>query len=298
MTLSVVLASCRSAALVGAAVRALRTQCTEHGAELIVARSTPDGIPDPDGLFDGCMLVTCRAGATIPEIRGMGMMAATGEWVLLTEDNCVPRGNWVEQLTTGLADAARVVGGTMGNAHPDHAVDTGAFYAEYGFFGEAREAPGRGASPFVTGANVAYHRSVVADAAIWARAGEWEGNIHHRLAERGVTFALVRDAVVELNERCEFGAFSRDRFTHGRRYASARAVRWSWGQRALMACATALLPPLQTWRAWQSAGRRTPGVFLTALPYTVAFFSAWAAGEAAGYLRGGPAASSAHSGIP
>jgi hypothetical protein len=54
----------------------------------------------------------------------------------------------------------------------------------------------------------------------------------------------------------------------------------------VMAAATPLLPALMSWRAWRHAGRCDPGGFLRALPFTLAYFGAWAAGEAAGYLRG------------
>jgi hypothetical protein len=284
MRLSVVLASCRSAELVRQALDALTPQCRASGAELIVARSVPLGQADPERLFDGCVVVPLPSGATIPEIRGAGLSIAKGEAVLLTEDNCTPRKDWVGRLASGFERGADVVGGTMGNAHPDRAVDSGAYYAEYGFFGPLRSAPGGGASPFVTGANVAYRRSVVERAAAWASAGEWEGVIHHRLAADGARFVLVNDAVVEQNVHCEFRSFCRDRLEHAYAYATVRRAGWGSAKRAAMALATPVLPPLLTWRAWRHAGRSDPGGFVKAMPYTLAFFTAWAAGEAAAYL--------------
>ena len=174
----------------------------------------------------------------------------------------------------------------MGNAHPDRPIDAGAYFAEYGYFGPLRNAPGGGASPFVTGANVAYSRAVAGDAAAWASAGDWEGVIHHRLAARGARFSLVSDATVDQNLHYRFGPFCVDRFEHAYGYAKVRSGGWGTGKRLVMACATPLLPPLMTWRAWQNAGRSNWGGFLKALPFTLAFFTAWATGEAAGYLRG------------
>ena len=286
LMLSVVIASCRSADVASASAASLLPQCREAGAELIVARSQPAGTMDQERLFDGCALVPCKAGATIPEIRGAGLGAAKGEWVLLTEDNCVARPDWIKRLSSAFESGADVVGGTMGNAHPGRAVDSGAYFTEYGFFGPSRRAPGGGASPFVTGANVAYRRSVAGDAAAWASAGDWEGAIHHRLAARGVRFALVNDAVVEQNLHYRVGPFCRDRFEHGHDYASVRRSGWGIGKRVVMACATPLLPPLMTWRAWRNAGRANPASFVKALPFTLGFSAAWAVGEAAAYLGG------------
>jgi hypothetical protein len=218
-------------------------------------------------------------------VRGAGMAAADGEWVFLGEDNCIPQPDWLARMVAATANGATVLGGTMDNAHRESPVDAGSFYAEYGFFGRARAEAGGGASPFLTGANVGYHRSVVGDAAAWALEGEWEGVIHHRLAARGARFGLARDAVMAQNTRTGVREFCGDRLGHGRTYASVRSERWGFGRRLVAAAATPLLPAILTRRAWQNAGRLEPANFMSALPYTLVFFSAWAAGEAAGYLR-------------
>lgn len=286
MTISVVLASCRHPELVRASVAGLLPQCRDAGAELIVARRTSTGDPDPQDLLTGCRLVECPMTATIPQLRGAGLAAAAGDYVLLTEDNCIPGLDWVSRLRAGFGDGADVVGGTMDNAKKDRAVDRGAFFAEYGFFGRRRTTPGGGASPYLTGANVAYRRTVLAEAAAWALGGAWEGEIHHRLADRGARFALVHDAIVEQNLDARFAEFCRERFIHGRDYGLVRAAGWPLRRRVAMACATPLLPPLMTWRAWLHSGRADAGGFLSALPWTLTFFSAWATGEAVAYLKG------------
>jgi len=286
--LSVVLASCRSMDLVAEAIRRLLPQCRQAGAELIVARRTSKGEPgaDPQAGFDGCRLVECPATATIPELRGAGLAGTTGDWVALTEDNCVVHPRWLERLGSCFGMEVDVVGGAMGNAHPARPIDGGAFFAEYGFFGPLRQAPERGGPPLVTGANVAYRRSVVGEVAAWARAGHWENVIHDRLAASGARFALVPDALVEQNLHYRLGAFCRDRFEHARDYARVRSAGLGKAKRLTMIIGTSLLPAVLTWRVWRSAGRSRVGDFLRALPFTLTFFAAWAAGEATGYLRG------------
>lgn len=283
MKYSVVIASIRSLALVSESVARARPQCEAMGAELIVARlATPQ--PESEAAFAGCRVVRCPPGSTLPMVRGAGLAAAVGDWVFLGEDNCIPHPQWLERMVAATESGAVVVGGTMDNAHPASPVDAASFYAEYGFFGRARTTPGDGASPFVTGANVGYHRSVVGDAAAWALEGEWEGVIHHRLANRGAQIGLARDAVMAQNTRTDLRQFCVDRFGHGRTYASVRCLGWNTGRRLIAAAATPLLPVILTRRAWQHAGRLEPANFVSALPYTLAFFSAWAVGEAAGYL--------------
>lgn len=281
-------ASCRSTKLVAETLGRLLPQCRQVGAELILARSIPAGRPDDTGAFDGCKVVYCPAGATLPEIRGGGIAAATGEWVALTEDNCVARPDWLKRLTSAFGTGVDIVGGTMGNAHPGRTIDAAAFFAEYGFFGPTRPAPRLGRPLLITGANVAYRRSVAGEVAEWASAGHWEGVIHDRLVARGARFAFVSDAVVEQNLHYRFGPFCRDRFQHGHDYARVRSGGLGRANCLARAVATPLLPPVLIWRVWWSAGRANPQGFLKALPFAFGFFAAWAAGEAVGYLRGSP----------
>lgn len=286
MNLSVVVASCRSTRLAAETVGRLLPQCRQARAELILARSIPAGGPDDTGAFDGCKVVQCPVGATLPEVRGAGIAVATGEWVALTEDNCIARPDWLERLGSVFGTGVDVVGGTMGNAQPGRAIDAAAFFAEYGFFGPTRPAPRLGRPLLITGANVAYRRSVAGEVAGWASAGHWEGVIHGRLAARGAQFAFVSDAVVEQNLHYRLGPFCRDRFQHAHDYARVRSGGLDRAGRLARVVTTPLLPPVLTWRVWWSAGRANPGGFLKALPFTLTFFAAWAAGEAVGYLRG------------
>ena len=282
MTISVVLASCRPAPLMAAAVSRLLPQFRSIGVELIVAR-VGDSRPDSDAILEGCRLVRCPSGATIPVVRGTGLAAATGDLVLLTEDNCVVRPDWVERLVAGFTPDADVVGGVMANAQSERSIDAAAGFTEYGFYGPFQKA---GAVPALACANVAYHRRVVADVVSWSLAGQWEAGIHGRLAQQGVQFRLVTDAVVEQNVQHQVGTFCRNRYQHGRDYAVLRSSHLGSVKRFVLACATPLLPAVLTWRVWRRSGRSAPREFLRALPFTLTFFGAWSAGEAAGYFRG------------
>lgn len=279
--ISVVIASCREPRLLAESIAALLPQCRLLGAELVIARG---GELDDPPFPDECRVVRCSAKATIPELRGAGLAEATGEWVALTEDNCVATADWLVELSAGFTGEATVVGGTMGNAHPTSPIDSGAAFAEYGFFGPDQGAVTPGAAPLVTGANVAYRRSVVAEVAAWALAGDWEDVIHGRLAAQGAVFRVMRRATVLQNLHYRLADFCVDRYQHGRDYARVRSRQLAPATRAVHAAATPLLPPLLASRVWRSAGRGAPRSFLRALPFTLAFLSAWAIGEAVGYL--------------
>jgi hypothetical protein len=285
--LSVVVASFRPSALAAQTIAALRTQSARAGAELIIARTSGGGSDAlPADVLQGCRVVAAPPGATLPMVRGAGLGAATGDRVLLTEDNCRPHPDWVARLDAGFATGADVVGGTMGNAHPERSVDVAAYLSEYGFFGPARPAPPVGPPLQLTGANVGYRGEARTAAATLASAGAWEGEIHEHLARGGSRFALVREAVVDQNLHYAFGEFCRDRFAHGRTYASVRRQSWGRFHRCAAAIGSIALPGLLTARAWRHAGRLDAGAFWRAFPCTIAFFTAWSAGEATGYLNG------------
>ena len=148
----------------------------------------------------------------------------------------------------GVAPDTDVVGGVMENARRARSIDAAAYFTEYGFYGPLQKP---GTAPTLTCANVAYHRRVVDDAAAWASAGQWEDEIHRRLAAAGSRIRLVRDAVVEQNAEHRLGAFSRNRYEHGRAYARVRGRQLPRLTRLALACMTPGLPAVLIWRVWR-----------------------------------------------
>lgn len=286
--ISVAVASCRDIRLLSELLDSVVPQCRRLGAELIVARTGSQRDSDSTAVVEasGCRIVWCPVDATIPHLRGAALAVASGDWVALTEDNCIVDPGWLDRLQARATAGVQVVGGSMANARPGRGIDCGAAFAEYGFFGPLRT-PVNGSAPLVTGANVMYHKSIVAQVAGWAANGDWEDVIHGRLFHQGASFAVASDAIALQNLRYRLGDFCRDRYEHGRDYARVRARDASLASRLLFLFATPLLPALLAARIWGSAGRATPTQFVRALPWTLAFLAAWSAGEAVGYVTAG-----------
>lgn len=284
--ISVVVASCRSGVQLADTLASLAEQCRAMDAELIVARSG-SAYGAPLGAVVAHRIVNCPAGATIPEIRGAGLHAASGDWVAMTEDNCVATPDWLRTLAGGFSPDVQIVGGAMGNARRERAIDAGAAFAEYGFFGPGGRPARASSPPLVTGANVAYHRSVMADVAQWASGGDWEDVIHHRLGRAGARFAVVPAARIDQNLEYSLAAFCQDRFEHGRDYARVRSSGMSFLRRLAFALPTPALPFVLGARIWRSSGRYDVGPFVRSLPWTLTFLGAWAVGEFIGYLTPG-----------
>lgn len=285
---SVVVASCRSRSVLTPALAALIPQLSAAHAELIVARR-PTEVDEGWilGEFPQCRVIVCPPEHDIPRLRGTGMAAARGAWVAVTEDNCVADPAWLERLAAAMDATHAVVGGGMHNARTERAIDWAAFFAEYGFFGEGTATD---TGPLITGANVGYPGSVLRQVTAWAREGWWEDVIHGRLNQAGVRLIRAEDAVVAQQLRYQFADFVRDRFEHGRDYARVRGASLGTSRRMALALTTPLLPPLLASRIFRATGHRTPLYFARALPYTLAFLSAWSVGEAVGYCTGSRAA--------
>jgi glycosyltransferase involved in cell wall biosynthesis len=282
---SVVVASNRSRALLDDCLAALLPQCERARAELIVARDDDDeGLDAIAAAYPGVRLVTVKRGATIPELRGAGMRQATGDIVMLTEDHCVPGPRWVDELCLGVDTVAEIAGGGMDNAQRKRAIDWAAYFSEYGLFATTRT--DTSGAMQLTGANVAYRRSIVSDVVAWASAGEWENVSHERLRARGSSLHFVESAPVYQNKTYEFWEFCRDRYEHGRDYARTRLVEEAGARRWLLTAVTPLLPLVILSRVARAAAPTRWGAFLRALPATLAFVTAWSIGEAVGYLRG------------
>lgn len=285
---SVVVASFRDPQVLAACLDSLVPQCTAERVELIVARSDePAAVAALASAYPAVRFVAVPPGVDLPRIRGAGLGAARGLLAALTEDHCVAGDAWVETMRRHVGGSEDVVGGAMDNARPRRALDWGAFFAEYGFFSALTARAGDGV-PLITGANVAYSRRVLGDVVAWMCDGGWENVVHDRLRASGATFAVDPAARVGQNLSYAFGPFVADRYRHGHDYARVRLAESPDSNRWVRVAATLLLPPLLTWRVARTAiGSSSRALaFLRALPFTLAFFGAWSAGEAVGYLRG------------
>jgi len=282
---SVVVASFRGLDLLAECLRSLRPQCDALGAELVLARPLAGAEVGLAAVAQGCRVVAAPAGAAVPELRGAGLAQAQGEWVALTEDHCVAEPDWLEALLAARAPGVAILGGSMGNARRERGTDCGAFFAEYGFFG-ATGAPRPGSAPLITGANAAYHRSVVPQIADWASRGSWENVIHDRLHAAGQGFKLVPRARVRQNLTYHLAAFCRDRYEHGRAYGATRASGMPAWKRVALLAVTPVLPFVLAARVLRTVAPEERRYLPRGLATMLVFLSAWTLGEAAGYARG------------
>jgi hypothetical protein len=96
---SVVVASSQAPELLSACLAALAPQCAEHRAEIVVARR--ERVDDLAQRYPAIRWVAGDSAADESQLRGLGLAAAQGDIVALTDDRRLMQPNWIGQLFQG-----------------------------------------------------------------------------------------------------------------------------------------------------------------------------------------------------
>lgn len=233
--------------------------------------------------------IACAPETSLPGLRTAALEEARGRLVIVTEDHCVPRANWLSEIVQTFARApsdVAAIGGAVVNGLPTRWLDRATFVCEYGKYEPPCE---EGPSKDVPGMNIAYVRQqLLAFDRRLLTSGFWETTVHPVLLQRG--WRLLSSNAIQVEHRKHFGLmeFLHQRFLYSRYYAGRRFEFAAWGKR-LAACALSpLLPPLLLWRFHRQAVRR-PGYvrnFVAIAPLLTLFALVWCAGETMGYASG------------
>ncbi len=240
--------------------------------------------------FPDVRLIACPATMALPEMRALAFANCSGDYIIVTEDHCVPSNLWLAKFAEAVAQApksAAAFGGTVENGVADTALDWATFLCEYS--GSIGPRP-NGTSRDVPGMNVAYKRAALEaiDPALLKK-GFWETTVHPQMEKNGQTLYSSNDILLYHCKKFSLGLFCRQRYVYSRYYAGIRYAPEDKGKRAMSAVLTLVLPPLLLWRMSRNvfSKRRLVKEFIIASPYLALFSVIWAAGEIAGYI-GGP----------
>ncbi len=208
---------------------------------------------------------------------------AGGEIVLLTEDHCIPRPDWVATLVAAVRPGRGAVGGVVETADRVGPVDWAFYYVDfYRYMRPVREGP----APTLTVCNVAYRRSdLEAIRPLWERSFH-ETAVNEALRRRGGPLWLVPAAEVRMRRAVRFRDAVYERYAFGRLFGCTRLEFTGLGRRLYYTAFAPTLPFLLLGRMTAKAVRR-PGVwirFLRAVPALLAMVLAWSWGEWLGYL--------------
>lgn len=223
---------------------------------------------------------------SVPILRAHGLLTARAKLVAITEDHCVPRSDWIQNLVdvhriTGWA----AVGGGVVNGSVDRAVDWAAFFCEYGHLIDPVP---HGEAVVVPGMNVVYDMEALESERDVLGKGLWENFLHDHLRQNGHLLGLDPSIVVSHDKYFTVSMFIYERFHLSRAFAGHRIPRARRIERLGWAAGALALPPILVARIMRNVWRRPQyrGDLLRALPLVVFFSVVWALGESVGYLAG------------
>jgi hypothetical protein len=269
---------------------ALRGQRGNHACEVIVADRRNDEISQEIArAFPEVTLIPCNPSTTLPELRTIALHHAQGEFILVTEDHCIPDLNWLSGVAKTFASAPAstvAAGGCIENGLTSTAWDWATYLCEYSGFAEPIL---EGNTETLPGGNIAYQRSVLANVEREVlTSGFWETTLHPRLLCQSHTFFSSNDILVNHRKSFSFRLFIAQRFSYSRYYAGLRSSSHGWAWRAAAAFASIAVPPLAFSRITLNSlrRRRLRSKLLLSTPWLLLFTLVWGLGEAWGYLRG------------
>ena len=284
---SVVVASFSGEAVLRHCLESLEPQAA--GAEVIVATDVEaSGISRLEARYPGFRFLRAPRGTSVFRLRALGIDQARGRLVALTEDHCTAAPGWLDALRASHGQGRAIVGGPVDNGPPARGYDWALYLCEY-----ASQMPplGDGPARALSGVNVSYDRDLLAGCrGVWED-GFYENEVHDALQAAGHRLHRAGGARVATHLNLPLREAAAHLFRGGRRFGRYRSGRSSPAMRALLPLlpvAALALPALLTARALRSVAVRRPrelGATARALGYVVVLNSAWAAGEALGYLR-------------
>jgi Glycosyl transferase family 2 len=269
---------------------ALRHQEGSPDHEVIVADRRLDRITEliRDN-YPEVRLLLCAAESPLPELRARALECARGEYIVVTEDHCVPPKHWLANMLEAFEAAPKgtvAVGGPVENGVSDSALDWATFLCEYSaFVGPLPNGP----APSLPGMNIAYHRSALVGLGreVLTR-GFWETTVHPLFTRKNLLLYQSNSIQIFHKKRFSLRLFAHQRFLYSRYYAGLRRCRLTPMTRFLMSVLTLGLPALLLLRIGRNlmVKKRLIPQFARALPYLTVFVLIWACGEVIGYVTG------------
>ena len=280
---SVVIPCYRPGDLIDDCLAGLVGQDLTEPYEIIVVESSNDGTAERLRTAFPSVRVIAPPHRTLPaEAQNIGVAAAAGEFVAITNHDCLVPPGWLRgMLGRHAEDAYAAVGGAVLNGTPESAIGTAAYWSEFNEFTTGRPA---GVVPGVPQCNVCFRRAALVGATPFpeVRFGAEELTFNFELTRAGGRFFFDPNVRITHRNRTTLEAFLRHQRVLGTGSAMARRLvplsgRVATRHRALIP----LLVPLRVARVLARVARRHPDQLVRVLgltPLLIAGYAFWAAG--------------------
>ena len=218
--LSVIIASVNGLKCIAECLEHLERQTAHGQAEvLVVDRCGGETAETIRRRFPGVRLIPVAPDTTIPRMRAVGVRAALGEIIAITEDHCMAPPEWFDKMLRAHTSAYAAIGGAVENCATESIVDWSVFFCEYSHC--MRPIPA-GVVQDIPGNNASYKRWALNKCRDRLEDGVWENFLHATLKDRGIE--LFSDPSIVLYHKKSFGVmeFLSQRYHYGRSFAAMR----------------------------------------------------------------------------
>ena len=230
--------------------------------------------------------IIAAPGSGVPRLRRIGLEAARGRVVALTEDSCLAEPGWVEAWLSAFADPSLVAAsGAVELDEEAPTLDRAVVFCEYAPFLPPTPA---GPPRRLAGNNFAVLREV---ALRTSEAELHEVALLAAILREGGSVRIVEGATVRHVRRFGWREAFGDRLRFGFEFGRLRTIGLSPIARRAGFFAGPAIFAVQAARLSSTIlrNRRHLGRFVRALPITLALLAAWSLGEWAGWCLGPPA---------
>ncbi len=225
-------------------------------------------------------------------LRTVGLEAARGRVVAMTEDHAVASPTWCRDMLTLVEENPKLaaIGGAV-DCKSDRLLNWAVYWCD---FGRYQNPLTEGPAQFVSDSNVAYRQEALAAIRDAWKDDYHETLVHDALVGQGHEIWLTpRSQVWQQRGDLAAGWAIKERFVWARSYAGTRVRAVPFAKRSVYAALSFALPLVLTWRLVAGVrGRALPaGVgrrFVAALPWILVLNGFWALGEFVGYVTGDP----------
>jgi glycosyltransferase involved in cell wall biosynthesis len=288
VALSVVIGAHNAAKVIEECMAALEAQDGRGEAEIILADCSTDGTADiVRRHFPDVRVESASTPLSIPVLRARGIAKARGSIVAIIDPFTIVNPGWMRAVRRAHDERRHpVIGGSVDLHEASRTFTDWAIYInEYGMFMPPITA---GETWILPGSNISYKRAVLFDAERPRFEEFWKTFANQDLEAGGPALWLEPTMATRLRKPLTFFDYLSTRPLHGRCFGGMRSVNRPWRERLFRAGTCPLIPfvLVARWgRVYVAKGHDLDKWLLT-LPHQLLFFTAWAAGECWGYLRG------------
>jgi len=286
--MSVIITTPDSYDTIRALVGALRLQTARDLLELVIVAPSAAAISGSVGElqdFRCWRIVELGILRTVAQAKTAGILCATSQVVVLTEDHCFPDPGWAQALIEAHREDWAAVGPAMDNGNPNSLISWADFILGYGPWFNP---PGAGEVDLLPGHNTSYKRDLLVS---YGKRLETllgaETNLQQDLRARGYRLYLEPAAKAFHNNFTEPSRWIPYLFYSGRVFAAERRRNWPPLRRAGYSAGAWLIPFVRLMRLLPRVRRSRPDLVAGVFAPLLFGLIIDALGQGIGYALGG-----------